>query len=80
MCTQEGHWVSRCPLLQQAALLVAPTMVPASPAAPEDGPRACAARISDDDDDGDYNDDNVEGEYLPLIALAGVRGGRTGTE
>jgi hypothetical protein len=76
LCTQEGHWVSRCPLLQQAALLVAPAMASASPAAPEDGPRACAARISDDDDDGDDNDDNsFEGEYVPLVALAGVRGG-----
>jgi hypothetical protein len=40
-------------------------MAPASPAAPENGPRAGAARISDDD--GDYDDDN---RVLPLIALA----------
>jgi hypothetical protein len=53
LCKQEGHWVSRCPLLQQAALLVAPTMAPGrpppSPAAPEDKPRAYAAMINDHD-------------------------------
>ena len=55
-----------------------PTMAPASPAVPEDGPRAYAARISDGGDDGDEddNDDNdFGGEYLPLVALAGIRGG-----
>jgi hypothetical protein len=42
-------------------------MESASPAAPEHGPRACAARISDDDDDGDDNDDNsFEREYVRL--------------
>jgi hypothetical protein len=59
-------------------------MAPASPAAPEDGPRTYAARISDsgdDDDDEDEDDDNgFGGEYLPLVALAGVRGQWTGTE
>jgi hypothetical protein len=79
LCKQEGHWVSRCPLLQQAALLVAPTMAPALPAVPKDGPRAYATRMSDggdDDDDGDDNDDSsFGGEYMPLVALAGVRGG-----
>jgi hypothetical protein len=81
LCKQEGHWVSRCPLLQQASLLVAPSMAPAQPApppaVPEDRPRAYAARISnggDDDDDG-HDDNGFAGEYLPLVALAGVRGG-----
>jgi hypothetical protein len=82
LCKQDGHWVSRCPLLQQASLLVAPRMALAQPAPPpavsEDRPRAYAARISDgrddDDDDGD-DDDGFEGEFLPLVALAGVRGG-----
>ena len=78
---QEGHWVSRCPLLQQAALLVAPAMAPVQPpppppAAPPQGkPRAYAARIDDDDDDDDDDDEDFGGEYLPLVALAGVRGG-----
>ena len=78
LCKQEGHWVSRCPLLQQASLLVAPTMAseqppPPPPAAPKDKPRAYAARIDDEYDDDD--DDEFGGEYLPLVALAGVRGG-----
>ena len=80
LCKQEGHWVSRCPLLQQASLLVAPTMAseqppPPPPAAPKDKPRAYAARIDDDNDDDDDDDDEFGGEYLPLVALAGVRGG-----
>ena len=81
LCKQEGHWVSRCPLLQQAALLVAPTMAPVHPpppppppALPQAKPRAYAARIDDDDDDDD-DDEDFGGEYLPLVALAGVRGG-----
>jgi len=51
--------VSRCPLLQQASLLVAPTMAPGQPPpppAPEDKPRAYAGRIEDDDDDDDDDD------------------------
>jgi hypothetical protein len=56
-------------------------MAPAQPAPPpavlEDRPRAYAAKIGDggeDDDDSD-DDDGFEGEHLPLVALAGVRGG-----
>jgi hypothetical protein len=40
LCKQEGHWVSRCPLIQQASLLVAPNMVSGQlappPAVPKD--------------------------------------------
>jgi hypothetical protein len=56
---------------------VAPGRPPPSPAAPEDKPRAYAARIDDDDDDDDEDDDDgFGGEYPPLVALAGVRGVR----
>jgi hypothetical protein len=59
-------------------------MAPASPAAPEDGPRAYTARISDggddDDDEDDDNDNGFGGEYVPLVALVGVAPGWTGTE
>jgi hypothetical protein len=57
---------------------MAPAQPPPPPTAPEDGPRAYAARISDggdDDDDDEDNDNGFGGEYLPLVALAGVRGG-----
>jgi hypothetical protein len=62
---------------------MAPAQPPPPPAVPEDGPRPYAARISDggddDDDDDDNGDDNdFEGDYLPLMALAGVRGGPAG--
>jgi hypothetical protein len=68
--------------------MVAPTMTPARPppppAAPEDKPRAYAARIDDDAvadaDDADADDDGFGGKYLPLVALAGVRAGWTGTK
>jgi hypothetical protein len=47
------------------------------PAVTKDQPRAYAAKIGDggDDDDDDDDDDGFEGEYLPLVALAGVGGG-----
>jgi hypothetical protein len=59
---------------------MAPARPPPPPAAPEDKPRAYAARIDDDADDDaaaddDDDDDGFGGEYLPLVALAGVRGG-----
>ena len=92
LCRKRGHWVSDCPLLQQASRMVAappsgPPPAPArlppprSPPPPASKPRAYAARFADDDDgeqdddDDDDDDEGFGGEYLPLVALAGVGGG-----
>jgi hypothetical protein len=90
LCRRKGHWVSNCPLMQQASRMVAtppsgPPPAPArlppprSPPPPASKPRAYAARFADDDDgeqdDDDDDDEGFGGEYLPLVALAGVGGG-----